>query len=500
MLAPSGTQSVDCMGWPALYHPAVRPADAGLDAAEAFRLGAWLTSDAASTLPPPVRGSLGQALERACLHARRLPHGTLVAFTRAGVHVRRALEIDRRGTPIAVLAWHDDGRLAEASVRHRPDAWVVIEPRATTGAPWGLADRLALGNGPELAGATPLTVFEAVDYAAVRTIPALAEPARLPPGIGTAVLNLIASLAADASVERLGYRGPYPTEALFLSLLESFRHETVDGAPLHAFMAGRLAWTPAPFERVFQPDGIVVQLRRRVEKVTWHGRTYYRPDWQSIERRAPRRVHDAAGQVACSLFALGMPVEEHLRLAADGAVLAVTAPSPSPRAPRAVPATVAAGVVEVVAATSAPALAPFVRAAGSPLAMAWAPVDRDLVRLDGDQVLVSPKILDAARACAANGQSRRAAVESAFAVLGEVAELIGDTIRARAQAALASCPPDRAAQAVGVAEDPGAAQAAAVIARAVDTLATELETAALSARGPDDEPDVEQDERRDGDG
>jgi hypothetical protein len=476
----------------------VRPADAGPDAADTSWLAAWLTSEAASTLPSHVRGRLGHALERSRLHARRLPHGTLVASIAAGVHVRRALEIDRLGTPIAVLAWHDDGQLAEASVRHRADAWVVIEPRATTNAPWGLADRLALGAHAGLAGTTSLTVFEAVDYAAVRTIPALAQPARLPPGAGTAVLNLIASLATDAGVERLVYRGPYPTEQLFLSLLESFRHDPVDGPTLPAFMAGRLGWTPAPFERVFERDGIVVQLRRRIEKVTWQGRTYSRPDWQSIERHAPRRVHDAGGHVACSLFALGMPVEEHLRLAGDGALLAVVPPSASPSAGHAVDAAVAAGVVEIVAATCAPALAPFVRTAGGGLTIAWAPVDRDLVRLDGDQLLVSVKVLDAAIVRRPRPGTRRAAVELAFAALGEVAGLVGDALRSRAQARLASCPPDRAAEAVGVAEDPGRAHSAAVIARAVDALAAELvEAWATSARGSDDQPDVEQDERRD---
>src|SRR5436305_1368643 len=139
------------------------------------------------------------------------------------------------------------------------------ERRATTAAPWGLSDRVWRAvQFPESRGwsGEPLTIFEALDWARIDRIPPLAEPGRLPPGGGTAVLNLIAELAREQGVTRLAYRGPYPTEQLFLALLESFRYEPEHASdPLTAFMAGDLAWAPAPHERLFGADGLFVQRR-----------------------------------------------------------------------------------------------------------------------------------------------------------------------------------------------------------------------------------------------
>src|SRR5439155_370570 len=90
-------------------------------------------------------------------------------------------------------------------------------------------------------------------------------------------LNLIAELAREQGAARLAYRGPYPTEQLFLALLESFRYEPADAAdPLAAFMSGGLAWTPAPHERLFAADGLYVQRRGRVEKVVF--------EWGAVAR------------------------------------------------------------------------------------------------------------------------------------------------------------------------------------------------------------------------
>ncbi|MGH7275431.1 MAG: hypothetical protein ACREIY_00230, partial [Candidatus Rokuibacteriota bacterium] len=218
-----------------------------------------------------------------------------------------------------------------------PDgSWLVIEPRATREAPWGLSDRLwqcgrdvrepgATVGGPTQVppGAVPLSVFEALDWARVDRIPALAAPARLPPGAGTAVLNLIAELARAQRTARLAYRGPYPTEQLFVALLESFRYATDTPDPLAAFMAGGVEWEPAPHERLFPADGLYVQMRGRVEKVVVRGTTYYRPDWQGVARHAPKRVRDTTQGVVCSLWALGRPLEDHLLLSREGELLRV---------------------------------------------------------------------------------------------------------------------------------------------------------------------------------
>src|SRR5262249_30052758 len=195
-------------------------------------------------------------------------------------------------------------------------------PRATTDGPWGPSDRLWHRG-------VPLTVFETVDYGAITALPSLAEPARLPSGGGTAVLNLIASLAVDQRCARLAYHGPYPTEQLFLALLESFHYDGGGGDPLQAFMAGDLAWIPAPHERLLSETGVWIQIRDRIEKVVWQGRPYYRGAWQGVQRHAARRVRDADGHVLCSLWALGVALEDHLRLAPDARVLDTLPPPPS---------------------------------------------------------------------------------------------------------------------------------------------------------------------------
>ena len=258
-----------------------------------------------------------------------LPHGTAVTYSPAG---RRVRERDRHGHELARLEWREDGALARASVRIPDGSWLTIEPRATADAPWGPSDRLWHRG-------TALTVFAAVDYARIASIPPLAEPARLPPGGGTAVLNLIASLAADQGGPRLFYRGPYPSEQLFLALLESFRYEGGEGDPLPAFMGADLAWIPAPHERLVADGGIWIQMRDGIEKVVWEGRPYYRTVWQDVRRHAARRVREAEGRVLCSLCALGTDLEDHLRMDSRGDAIEVLAggaarPARGPRSAR----------------------------------------------------------------------------------------------------------------------------------------------------------------------
>jgi hypothetical protein len=104
----------------------------------------------------------------------------------------------------------------------------------------------------------PITAMSAIDWSRPTQIPTIAEPRALPPGTGTLLLNEIATRALAAGVQKLRYAGPYPTHALFVSLLRSFR--TTDG--LETFTADvldralRVArdevavdFTPAPFVR-----------------------------------------------------------------------------------------------------------------------------------------------------------------------------------------------------------------------------------------------------------
>jgi len=187
---------------------------------------------------------------------------------------------------------------------------------------WGPSDRIVAGP-PERPRV--LTVSAALDWDRIDRIPALADPTRLPPGAGTAILNLLAGLAAEQGAAALRYRGPYATEQLFWALLESFRLDEPAGALERfladaeaAFLAGTMReapvdWRPAPHEPRLRDGGVGVQLRDGVEKVRWDGRTYYRREWQGLRRdehRVVRRLErDGVVAYVVGLVALGCPLE-----------------------------------------------------------------------------------------------------------------------------------------------------------------------------------------------
>jgi hypothetical protein len=380
---------------------------------------------------------------------------------------RRIAERDGGGTEVARLTWAAGGSLAAAAVRLPAGSWLDLEPRAAHDPRWGASDLVRHGG-------APLTHFAAVEWACVDAIPALAEPARLPPGAGTAVFNLLAALASDQGRGPLAYRGPYPTEQLFLALLESFRWESDPPAvedPLGAFMAGALTWRPAPHQRTWAPDGVYVQSRGRVEKVAWRGRAYYRADWQGIERHAPHRLHEAGGRVRAGLWALGVPLEEHLVLAPDGAVLAAALPPPDEAPARPLAPEVAPGLVAVIVAGSAAPLAGSLRASAEGLHLEWTPLSGDLAALDRDRARLSARLRRVLAERLAGAGSRAEQVRLGFAALAEMAQALGDPLRARAQAHLAAAGPDAQRAALAAERGPAAAAAGAQeIGRAVEAL------------------------------
>jgi YD repeat-containing protein len=357
---------------------------------------------------------------------------------------RLIAEVDRHGTTLTELEWQGDGRLGCAAVRIPDRSWVTIQPGTGRPGPWGASDELRHGS-------RMVTRFAALDWPHITHIPPLAEPARLPPGAGTAVLNLIARLAADQGVGALRYDAPYPTEQLFVALLESFRWtgEDVDD-PLAAFMTGRLAWRPAPHTRAFEAHRVYVQQRDRIEKIVVDGRAFYRPDWQGVGRRTPRLVRDTAGTVRASLQALGVVLEDHVVLGSDGSVLDVPAPSSDPPAVHLLPPRLVKGLVAIVVASSAPALATSIRGVAAGLVFEWGPVAADLAESDPPRVRLSPKLLRALQTVLAGAESRRERVGVAFAALGEAATLIGDALRRHAQAVLAGAPAAEQAAALEV--------------------------------------------------
>jgi hypothetical protein len=444
-------------------------------APDADQLRAWLADPTVADVDPLTVARLRERLaavgDEPLLIAVE-PHGTLVVRepSRVGAAPRRILELDRNGAALTVLRWTDDGRLAHAWIKIADDSWVMIEPRATYEPRWGLCDRLWHAVHPSAAAHVPLTAFEALAYEAIGRIPVVMEPARLPAGAGAAVLNLVAALAADAGRARLEYRGPYPTEQLFVVLLESFRHHavvadattpastaggvpwegpgSVEADPLAAFMGGRLEWSPAPHERACPAPGVTVHLRGRVEKVVWRERLYYRGDWQGVHRHAPRRVRDVDGAVVCSLWALGEAIEDHLRLDPEGTRVEVIAPSRRALAPRPLPPAVLAGVASAAAALSAAPLAPFIREIAAGCELTWASLDGHLVAVERTRLSISHALRDvlARRFHAASTRADRLAL--ALVALTELAHLLGDSLRSRAQSHLANLPAEAQANAL----------------------------------------------------
>ena len=380
---------------------------------------------------------------------------------------RLTAELDRHGATLAELDWHADGRLARATLRIPDGSWVTIRPQAGAPGPWGASDELWHGS-------RALTRFGALEWSRITHIPPLAEPARLPPGAGTAVLNLIARLAVEQGAGTLRYDAPYPTEQLFLALLESFRWTGPDVVdPLLAFMSGTLAWTPAPHARAFESERVYVQRRERIEKIAVDGRAFYRPDWQGVGRRTARVVRDAADTVRASLQMLGVVLEDHAVLARDGTVLDVPAPAPDPASVRALSRALVRGLVATVVASSAPPLAAAIRAAAEGTTFEWGPVAGDLVAISPARVRLSPKLLGALHTVLARADTRLERVGAAFGALTEAAELIGDALRRQAQGALERLP--AAAQAAALeAQSAAVAGDAGAIGEAVEALLAEV--------------------------
>jgi hypothetical protein len=388
---------------------------------------------------------------------RVLPHGSVVLY-RPGATAparHRLVEVDRHGAVAAVYARGPAGELRAAWVPDHEGAAVGLLPGGAAHPLWGPADRIVRAPGPG-AGA-PLTVAGAVAWDAVDHVPPIAEPAALPPGAGTALLNVLAGLARDQGRASLRYRGPYPTEQLFWSLLESFRAPGPDalarfiaeaeatfaaGAPREA----ALDWVPAPHERVRLPGGLAVQLRDGVEKVTWAGRAYHRVEWPGFRRREHRVVRavetpDGVRYVA-GLQALGLAIEDHVVLDTRGEPLERHPPRPEEGPARAMGPLWEAALAALVPLEATPLLGSAVRAVWPAMRLMWAPVPGDLLEARDGVVRLSFKLAAAYHATrvGAPAPARRGLARD---LVREVLGLAGPAVRQAAAAWLEALPQGR---------------------------------------------------------
>lgn len=405
-----------------------------MDRALLPRFASWLERSEIRALDPEGVAALARALDDADPPVTAGRWGTLIGYA-PGPGRRRLVQFDRRGNLIAALRWRADGALGWAGCLTAGGHWVGIEPRTATHPGWGASDRVWLVGAP--GPWTPreaLTVFQSLDYERLDFIPPLAEPRRLPPGAGTALLDLVAGLMKDQGVSRARYRGPYPTEQLFTSLLECFRYEPSTADPLGRFMGGApVDWLPAPHESHHVAPGLSVQLRQEIDKVVLHGAAFYRMDWQGVGRREPRVVRSDGDRVICSLWALGRPLEDRLVLDRAGEVIEIPALA-NDRAPAAPLAPVwTAALGDLIARESAPALAASIREVTSALALEWGAVPGDLLRVDGQTVRISRRLEDAAVAGLRERPPGPERAEGAIQFILEVARLLAPLVRPRAQ-------------------------------------------------------------------
>jgi hypothetical protein len=373
---------------------------------------------------------------------------------------RRLVQFDRHGHLIAACRWSADGALDWARCRAADGRWIGVEPGAIEHPAWGRSDRVWLLQGGETWGeepwrpVEPLTVFRSLDWAALDHIPPLAEPRRLPPGAGSAVLNLVASLMKDQGVARVRYRGPFPTEQLFTTLLECFRYDPGQALPLERFLAdGGLDWLPAPYESHRVAAWATVQLRQDIDKVVADGVTFYRPEWQGIARRDARVIRDDGERVVCSLWALGGPLEDRLVLDRTGEILDAPAASAREVPPAPLPPVWNSALSDLIARESAPALGPTIAEVLGHTALEWGAVPGDLVRVWDTRIRLSARLREALTASLASAAPGRERAEQALRFVLEVSRLLAPEVRGRAQALLEALPEEEQARRVQAAAE-----------------------------------------------
>lgn len=407
-----------------------------MDRAVLPRLRGWLERPEIAAVDPARVAALRMALATADPPVTAGRWGSVSCYD-PGPGRRRLLQFDRRGNLIAAARWTAEGALEWAKCVTAGGLWIGIEPRAAAHPAWGASDRVWL---LEADGAwrprEALTMFQAIAWARPDFIPPLAEPRRLPPGAGSAVLNFLSGLMKDHGITGVRYRGPYPTEQLFTTLLESFRYDPREALPLERFLAsGALDWQPAPHELHRVAPGLDVQLRHTVEKVAADGVTFYRAEWQSVARREPRVVRDQGERVVCSLWALGGPVEDRLVLDRSGELVEAPAPVAADTGPAApLPPVWNAALADLIARESAPPLGGAIGEVMAAVELEWGPVAGDLLTVSGQRIRLSRRLREALAATLRGAASPEERAEQALRFVLEVARLLAAEIRGRAQA------------------------------------------------------------------
>ncbi len=276
--------------------------------------------------------------------------------------------VDRTGHVHATLTWAD-GRLARLVAGGVTiDGAIIADPLL------GEAQRI----GP--------TTMSRLDWHHPTEIPAIAAPGALPPGAGSAVMNVIAILARRAGVSAMRYAGPYPTHALWTTLARSFRTTaseddfTRDALVRMARVARDpipVDFVPAPHDRVATPHGHV-ELRDGLERARIDGLSY---DWDAPHHRLVRGDDDT---IEAELAFGGKRWSLVARFHDDGRMRGGVEPireSASPMVGRRFPLELVETLADVVAEHVPAPLGPAARAYVTNTRMIWAELGRDALRV-----------------------------------------------------------------------------------------------------------------------
>lgn len=363
----------------------------------------------------------------AVTHAQ-LRHGTRLAFEGG-----RLVRVTRRdGGELVALAWDGDTLVGLEVPAPPGGAPVLVRGERVAHALFGEAH-------PVVVGPTPVTWMGTVEWARPSTIPPIEHPARIPGGAGTIILNTLAMLAERAPVEHVRYAGPYPTLALWQSLVQSYRVAGA-GNDETTFCAGALEraaradmtpvavdFVPAPFERVRAADGVMVQLRDGVERVTVGGETYAGD--RGVRRLVPVDGEGGDRGIAAEVWLGGEPWSRVALVTNDAALLGGPWPLPAPTGDvvgQELPRELKAALSELVGELMAPPLAAVAGGVLAEVPVVWGDAGAAAARDRGDHIVVHAALW------------QRLAPRGLAQVALALAEALAAPIAARAQALLAS--------------------------------------------------------------
>jgi hypothetical protein len=363
---------------------------------------------------------------------------------------RRLASFDRNGRLLLFINWSQEGRLSNFKVRGLDGVFLGVVRGAAVHLGWGESDSVWLLDGEEgFSIERSLTLFRSVAYEDLDFLPPLDNPAVLPPGGGSTVLNVLALLAQDQEKSVLRYRGPYPSERLFTTLRESFRYSGEPGAIRERFTQGleeaalqlemkeaEVDWAPAPHERFFPAAHTCVQLRDGIEKVYDRGRIYYRPDL-AVDAQAIwlRQTEEGRALYVAGLMILGQALEAHLVLDESGMIVE-RPPSKRDWALRGrlqLSDDWKAMLVRLIAAESSPLLHSALWPVMAELTFTWEPLRGKLWTIEGNEISLHAGIVAVYRAALSRTKSAGESLLLAARFVSELARLIGPLLRSRAQ-------------------------------------------------------------------